>query len=48
MVLSGGGALLRNLTHLLKEEVEIPVTTADEPLACVTRGGGKAVVEAKR
>ncbi|ABF13969.1 rod shape-determining protein [Candidatus Palibaumannia cicadellinicola] len=43
MVLTGGGALLRNLDRLLMEETGIPVTIADDPLTCVARGGGKAL-----
>lgn len=43
MVLTGGGALLRNLDRLLMEEIGIPVVVADEPLTCVARGGGKAL-----
>ncbi|MEY4921040.1 MAG: rod shape-determining protein [Pseudomonadota bacterium] len=43
MVLTGGGALLRNLDRLLMEETGIPVVTADDPLTCVVRGCGKAL-----
>ena len=43
MVLTGGGALLRNLDHLLMEETGLPVVVADDPLTCVARGGGKAL-----
>ena len=43
MVLTGGGALLRNLDRLLMEETGIPVVTADDPLSCVVRGCGKAL-----
>jgi rod shape-determining protein MreB len=43
MVLTGGGALLRNLDRLLMEETGIPVVTADDPLTCVARGCGKAL-----
>ena len=42
MVLTGGGALLRNLDRLLMEETGIPVVVAEDPLTCVARGGGKA------
>ena len=42
MVLTGGGALLRDLDRLLMEETGIPVVIADDPLTCVARGGGKA------
>ena len=43
MVLTGGGALLRNLDRLIMEETGIPVVTADDPLTCVVRGCGKAL-----
>ncbi|WAJ69982.1 rod shape-determining protein [Catenovulum adriaticum] len=43
MVLTGGGALLKDLDRLLMEETGIPVVIADEPLTCVARGGGKAI-----
>ncbi|MER2490867.1 rod shape-determining protein [Catenovulum sediminis] len=43
MVLTGGGALLRDLDRLLMEETGIPVVIADDPLTCVARGGGKAI-----
>ena len=41
MVLTGGGALLRDLDKLLSEETGLPVIVADDPLTCVARGGGK-------
>ncbi|MFP4130241.1 MAG: rod shape-determining protein, partial [Halorhodospira sp.] len=43
IVLTGGGALLRNLDRLLMEETGLPVVVADEPLTCVARGGGRAL-----
>ena len=43
IVLTGGGALLRDLDKLLAEETGLPVIVADEPLTCVARGGGKAL-----
>nr|VFK52148.1 MAG: rod shape-determining protein MreB [Candidatus Kentron sp. TUN]VFK52194.1 MAG: rod shape-determining protein MreB [Candidatus Kentron sp. TUN] len=43
MVLTGGGALLRGIDRLIIEETSIPVLTADEPLTCVARGGGRAL-----
>ena len=43
MVLTGGGALLRDLDRLLIEETGIPVIIADDPLTCVARGGGRAL-----
>ncbi len=43
MVLTGGGALLRDLDRLLMEETGLPVIIADDPLTCVVRGSGKAL-----
>ena len=43
MVLTGGGALLKNLDKLLMRETGLPVIVADDPLTCVARGGGKAL-----
>ncbi len=43
MVLTGGGALLRDLDKLLSEETGLPVIIADDPLTCVARGGGAAL-----
>jgi rod shape-determining protein MreB len=43
VVLTGGGALLRDLDRLLMEETGLPVVKADDPLTCVARGGGRAL-----
>jgi len=43
IVLTGGGALLRDIDKLLMEETGLPVIVADEPLTCVALGGGKAL-----
>ncbi len=43
MVLTGGGALLRDLDRLLMEETGLPVVIAEDPLTCVARGGGRAL-----
>ncbi len=43
IVLTGGGALLRDLDRLLMEETGIPVVIADDPLTCVARGGGRVL-----
>jgi rod shape-determining protein MreB len=43
IVLTGGGALLRDLDRLLMEETGLPVVIADDPLTCVARGGGRAL-----
>ncbi|MDZ7784404.1 MAG: rod shape-determining protein [Halioglobus sp.] len=43
IVLTGGGALLRDLDRLVSEETGLPVIVADDPLTCVARGGGMAM-----
>ena len=43
MVLTGGGALLRDLDRMLMEETGLPVLIADDPLTCVVRGSGMAL-----
>jgi rod shape-determining protein MreB len=43
LVLTGGGALLRDLDRLLMEETGLPVIVAEEPLTCVARGCGMAL-----
>src|SRR3989338_1282123 len=43
LVLTGGGALLRDLDKLLSQETGLPVIVAEDPLTCVARGGGKAL-----
>src|ERR1700733_12305977 len=41
IVVTGGGALLRNIDKLIMEETGLPVVIADDPLTCVARGGGR-------
>jgi len=43
IVLTGGGALLRNLDRLLAAETGMPVIVADHPLDCVAIGTGRAL-----
>ena len=43
MMLTGGGALLRDLDRLLLEETGLPVHVAEDPLTCVARGSGMAL-----
>jgi rod shape-determining protein MreB len=43
MMLTGGGALLRDLDRLLLEETGLPVHVAEDPLTCVVRGSGMAL-----
>jgi len=45
IVLTGGGALLRNLDVLLKEETSLPIMVSNDPLSCVARGAGMALDE---
>lgn len=43
IVLTGGGAQLKNLDKLLREETGLPITVTDDPLSCVALGSGKAL-----
>jgi rod shape-determining protein MreB len=43
IVLTGGGALLRNLDKVISEETNMPVLIAENPLDCVAIGTGKAL-----
>lgn len=43
IVLTGGGALLRDLDRLISEETGLHVQVAEDPLTCVARGGGRAL-----
>ena len=43
IMLTGGGALLRGLDKLIKQETGMPVTIAEGPLDCVALGTGKSV-----
>jgi len=45
IVLAGGGALLRHLDILLREETGLPVVIAEDPLLCVVLGSGKVLDE---
>ncbi|MSQ47098.1 MAG: rod shape-determining protein [Deltaproteobacteria bacterium] len=45
IVLAGGGALLRNLDILLREETGLPVVVANDPLTAVVMGAGRALDE---
>ncbi len=48
MMLTGGGALLRDLDRLLAEETGLPVLVAEDPLTCVVRGCGLALERMER
>lgn len=43
IVLTGGGALLRNLDKVLSDETNMPVIVAENPLDCVALGTGRAL-----
>ncbi|NGP45488.1 rod shape-determining protein [Bacillaceae bacterium SIJ1] len=43
IVLTGGGALLRNMDKVMSEETKMPVLVAENPLDCVAIGTGKAL-----
>ena len=43
IVLTGGGALLRDIDRLLADETGLPVLVAEDPLTCVARGGGRTL-----
>jgi rod shape-determining protein MreB len=45
IVVTGGGALLRGLDHLLRQETNLPVTPGEDPLSCVALGTGKVLDE---
>ena len=45
LVLAGGGALLRGLDKLLREETGLPVHIAEDPLSAVAEGTGKVLLE---
>jgi len=43
LVLTGGGALLKNIDKLITKETGLPVVIAEDPLSCVAIGTGKAL-----
>jgi len=48
IMLTGGGALLRNLDVELRQRTGLPVSIADDPLSCVVRGSGIVVENLKK
>jgi rod shape-determining protein MreB len=48
IVLTGGGALLHRLDHVLREATGLSVVVAEDPLQCVALGTGRALEEMKR
>jgi rod shape-determining protein MreB len=45
IVLTGGGALLKGLDQLLRQETNLPITVAEDPLSCVALGTGRVLDE---
>ena len=43
IIMTGGGAMLKGLDARLREETNLPVNLADDPLTCVVRGTGKVL-----
>ena len=43
IILTGGGALLKNLDRLLREETSLPITVTEDPLSTVALGSGKVL-----
>ena len=43
IILTGGGALLKNLDRLIREETRLPITVTEDPLSTVALGSGKAL-----
>ena len=48
IVLTGGGALIRNFDSLLAEKTEMPVYVVDHPLECVAKGAEKTLEDLEK
>ena len=48
IVMTGGGALLKNLDQVLRQATGLPVTVAEDPLTCVAMGTGRALEESSK
>ena len=48
IIISGGGALIRNFDKLLSQATEMPVYIAENPLECVVRGTGKTLEDLEK
>ena len=48
IVLTGGGALLKNLDYVVQQATGLPVTVAEDPLTCVAMGTGQALERANQ
>src|SRR5690606_37792130 len=47
IIISGGGALLKNLDHVIRQATGLPVFCAEDPLLCVVNGCGKVLENMK-
>lgn len=47
LVVTGGGALLRDMDRMLAEQTGLPIVLTDDPLTCVVQGCGRALQEAE-
>jgi rod shape-determining protein MreB len=47
IMLTGGGSLLKNLDYKVKQEFEVPITLAEEPLLSVVMGAGHVLSDRK-
>ena len=47
IIIAGGGSMLKNLDKRLREETGLPVTLAEDPLACVALGTGRVLENSK-
>jgi len=45
IIIAGGGSMLKNLDKRLREETGLPVTLAEDPLACVALGTGQMLTD---
>lgn len=48
IVMTGGGSLLHNLDHVIREATKLPVFIAEDPLTCVARGTGRVLEEKEK
>lgn len=48
VMLSGGGALIKNLDKLVSAKIEMPVYVSEYPLECVVRGTGKTLADIEK
>ena len=48
IVITGGGALIKNIDKLLSQKTEMPVYIAENPVECVVKGTGKTLEDLER